>query len=138
MLSFAAPDVRSTLGITREEWGLVTGLTRMGVMVSFLFLLFADRIGRRTVMMITIIGFAVANGMTAFVTTKETFILAQFVARIFLTAEYALAVIMIGEEFPARSRGRAIAILTSLSTAGVMLMAKVQPYILIAEGEEGG
>jgi len=119
MLSFAAPDVRATLGISRDEWGFVSGLTRMGVMVSFLFLLSADRFGRRTVMMITISGFAIANGLTAFVTTKESFIVAQFFARIFLTAEYALAVIMIGEEYPARLRGRAIA-------------------ILIAEGETGG
>jgi len=138
MLSFAAPDVRATLGITREEWGMVSGLTRMGVMVSFLFLLSADRFGRRTVMMITIVGFATANGLTAFVTTKEGFIVAQFMARIFLTAEYALAVIMIGEEYPARLRGRAIAILTSLATVGVMLMAKIQPYVLIPEGEKGG
>jgi len=138
MFSFAAPDVRDTLGISRDEWGLVSGLTRMGVMVSFLFLLSADRLGRRLVMMITICGFAVANGLTAFVTTKESFIIAQFFARIFLTAEYALAVIMIGEEYPARFRGRAIAILTSLSTVGVMLMAKVQPHVLLEEGETGG
>ena len=44
---------------------------------------------------------------------------------------------MIGEEFPARLRGRAIAILTSLATVGVMLMAKVQPYVLVPEGAEG-
>ena len=138
MLSFAAPDVRATLGISRDEWGMVSGLTRMGVMVSFLFLLSADRFGRRNVMMVTICGFAIANGMTAFVTSKEGFIVAQFMARIFLTAEYALAVIMIGEEYPARLRGRAIAILTSLATVGVMVMAKIQPYVLIAEGEKGG
>jgi len=138
MLSFTAPDVRATLGISRDEWGMVSGFTRMGVMVSFLFLISADRFGRRSVMMITICGFAIANGLTAFVTTKESFILAQFFARIFLTAEYALAVIMIGEEYPARLRGRAIAILTSLSTVGVMLMAKVQPHVLIGEDEEGG
>ncbi|MDG2334772.1 MAG: MFS transporter [Myxococcota bacterium] len=138
MLSFAAPDVRATLGISRDEWGMVSGLTRMGVMVSFVFLLSADHLGRRTVMMITIVGFAVANGLTAFVTSTEGFVIAQFFARIFLTAEYALAVIMIGEEYPARLRGRAIAVLTSLSTAGVMLMAKVQPYVLVPEGEDGG
>ncbi|MCS5637984.1 MAG: MFS transporter [Myxococcota bacterium] len=138
MFSFAAPDVRETLGISRNEWGMVSGLTRMGVMVSFLFLLSADRLGRRMVMMVTISGFAIANGLTAFVTTKEGFIVAQFFARIFLTAEYALAVIMIGEEYPARFRGRAIAILTSLSTVGVMLMAKIQPHVLIQKGETGG
>ena len=66
MLSFAAPDVRATLGISRDEWGMVSGLTRMGVMVSFIFLLSADRFGRRSVMMITVCGFAIANGPVSY------------------------------------------------------------------------
>jgi len=45
-------------------------------------------------------------------------------------------VIMVGEEFPARLRGRAIAVLISLATVGVMLMAKLQPYVLLPEGAE--
>jgi putative MFS transporter len=45
---------------------------------------------------------------------------------------------MAGEEFPARFRGRAIAILTSLATVGVMVMAKgIQPFVLLPEGAEG-
>jgi len=138
MLSFAAPDVRASLDISLDEWGFISGLTRMGVLVSFLFMLAADRVGRRFIMMVTVAGFALANGLTAFVETKAEFVIAQFFARLFLTAEYALAVIMIGEEYPARLRGRAIAILTSLATVGVMIMAKVQPFILIPEGEQGG
>jgi putative MFS transporter len=138
MFSFAAPDVRSTLGISREQWGIVSGITRIGVMASFLFMMSADRIGRRNVMMLTIVGFAIANGATAFVTTPVGFIAAQFVARLFLTAEYALAIIMISEEYPARLRGRAIAILTSLATIGVMMLARVQAFILLEPGEEGG
>ena len=58
------------------------------------------------------IGFAVFNGLTAFVTDKYQFALCQLLSRLFLNAEYSLAVIMAGEEFPARYRGRAIAILT--------------------------
>ena len=138
MLSFAAPDVRTSLGISLEEWGFISGLTRMGVLASFLFMMTADRMGRRFIMMVTVAGFAVANGLTAFVETKSGFVTAQFFARLFLTAEYALAVIMIGEEYPTRLRGRAIAILPSLSTVGVMIMAKVQPFILIPDGEQGG
>jgi MFS transporter, putative metabolite:H+ symporter len=136
MLGFAAPDVRKSLGIGVGEWGTVVGLTRLGVMASFLFLFFADRIGRRWVMMGTIVGFTLANFATAFVTTTAQFIVAQFVARLFLSAELSLAIIMVSEEFPSRLRGRAIAILTSLATAGVMLMARVQPYVLLTEGAE--
>ena len=37
MLSFAAPDVRKSLGISLENWGFISGLTRMGVLASFLY-----------------------------------------------------------------------------------------------------
>lgn len=134
LLSFAAPEVRESLDISRPEWGYITSFTRLGVMASFFFLVSADRFGRRNLMMVTVIGFAVFNGLTAFATTKQEFVVCQMLARLFLTAEYALAVIVIGEEYPARYRGRAIAILTSLATVGVMAMAKLQPYVLLEPG----
>ncbi len=138
MLSFAAPESRRTLGIDLSEWGFINSFIRVGVWASFLFMLQADRFGRRNLMMLTIVGFAVFNGLTALVTDKTQFMACQFLARLFLTAEYSLAVIMAGEEFPARHRGRAIAILTSLATVGVMVMAKgVQPFVLLPEGAEG-
>jgi putative MFS transporter len=137
MLSFAAPESRRTLEISMSEWGYVNSLIRVGVWASFLFMLYADRLGRRTLMMVTVAGFTIFNGATAFATDKVEFTLFQFLARLFLTAEYSLAVIMAGEEFPARHRGRAIALLTSLATVGVMIMAKgVQPFVLLAEGAE--
>src|SRR4030095_2125221 len=96
--------------------------------------LVADRLGRRALMMVTIVGFTITNGLSGFATTRNEFAVLQMLARVFLTAEYSLAVIMVGEEFPARLRGRAIAILISLATVGVMAMAKLQPYVLRAEG----
>jgi len=136
LIGFAAPDVRADLGISREQWGLVNGVTRTGVMLSFAFLWSADRWGRRRLMTVTVAGFAVFNGLTALATTPAQFVGCQLLARLFLTAEYSLAVIVVGEEFPARYRGRAIAVLTSLATVGVMMMAKLQPHVLIAEGAD--
>ena len=136
MFGFAAPDVRATLGISREQWGFVSGVTRAGVMASFIFLLTADRLGRRTLLMVTVIGFTVFNTLTAFVTTPTQFVLCQMLARLFLTAEYSLAIIVVGEEYPAKLRGRSIAILTSLATIGVMVMAKLQPFVLLSPGDE--
>ncbi len=137
MLGFASPETRANLDISLAEWGFVNGFIRLGVVLSFFFLLYADRWGRRTMMMITVLGFATFTGLTAFVTDKWAFMLCQFGSRLFLTAEYSLAVIMISEEYPARLRGRAIAILTSLATVGVMTIAKTQPYVLLEPGAEG-
>jgi putative MFS transporter len=137
MMGFAAPDVRASLDISRSEWGTVFSITRLGMVASFFFLLFADRFGRRNLMMLTVLGFALCTGLTTLAQNKVEFIVYQTLARLFLTAEYALAIIMVGEEFPARLRGRAIAILTSLATVGVVVMAKVQPYVLLEEGAPG-
>ncbi len=69
--------------------------------------------------------------------TKLEFTLWQTLARLFLTAQYGLAIIMAGEELPASLRARGITILTGLATVGTVTMAKVQPFFLLVtkEGE---
>jgi putative MFS transporter len=137
MMTLAAPDVRATFGISRSEWSNLFAICRVGMIASFFFLLQADRYGRRAVMMFTVAGFTIATGATALADDKVEFTICQTFARLFLTSEYALAIIMVGEEFPARWRGRAIAILTSLATLGVVAMAKLQPWILLEDGAPG-
>jgi putative MFS transporter len=137
MLTVAAPDVRETLDISVGQWGYLFAFTRLGMIASFFLLLAADRVGRRRLLMWTIVGFAIANAAAGFSTGKLEFAVWQLVARVFLTAEYALAVIVVGEEFPARRRGLAIAILTSFATLGVMIIAKLQPYILLVDCASG-
>src|SRR6266545_3753271 len=137
MLTVAAPDARETLHISLSEWGVVFGLARLGVIASFFFLLFADWWGRRSLMLATIVGFVIFNSLIAFATDKVQFTVYQFLARLFLGAEYSLAIIMIGEEFPARLRGRAIAILTSFATIGVMIVAVMHSYVLLGQCTAG-
>jgi putative MFS transporter len=86
---------------------------------------------------VTVLGFGAVTGLTTLARDPVEFTALQTLARFFLLAEYALAVIVIGEEFPARLRGRAIGLLTAFSTIGVMVMAKVQPFVLLAPGAEG-
>jgi MFS transporter, putative metabolite:H+ symporter len=131
MLTIAAPEARASLGISLEQWSYVFAFTRLGMIGSFVFLLFADRFGRRALMMVTIVGFAFFNLVSGLADDMYEFALCQFFARVFLTAEYALAVIMVGEEFPARLRGLAIALLTSFATLGVMIIAKLSPWLLL-------
>jgi putative MFS transporter len=137
MMSLAAADVRAGLGISREAWGAIFSITRVGIVASFFLLLFADRFGRRLLLFVTVLGFGAVTGLTALARDPLEFTALQTLARFFLQAEYALAVIVVGEEFPARLRGRAIGLLTAFATIGVMVMAKVQPFVLLAPGAEG-
>ena len=95
MLTIAAPEARASLGISLEQWSYVFAFTRLGMIGSFVFLLFADRFGRRALMMVTIVGFAFFNLVSGLANDMYEFALCQFFARVFLTAEYALAVIML-------------------------------------------
>jgi putative MFS transporter len=137
MLGLAAPDVRADLGIERSQWGVLYSVTRVGMVLSFVLLLFADRFGRRALLLTTVIGFAIATGATSVASSPWEFAFWQFLARLFLTAEYALAVIAIGEEFPAHLRGRAVSLLTSFASLGTVAMAKVQPFLLLQPGAPG-
>jgi putative MFS transporter len=131
MLTLASRDVMTTLGISTSEWGTLYMWTRAGIVGSFFFLMSADRFGRKPLLILTVAGFALTSGATAFVETKLEFTLLQTLARLFLTAQYGLAIIMAGEELPATLRARGITILTSLATVGTLTMAKVQPFFLL-------
>jgi len=131
MFTLASRDVMTTLDISVAEWGTFYTVTRIGVLGSFFFLMGADRFGRKPLLLISVLGFALASGATSFVTTKTEFVLWQTLARLFLTAQYGLAIIIAGEELPAALRARGITVLTSLANVGTVAMAKVQPYFLL-------
>ena len=131
MLTLASVDVRATLHIGLDEWGTLYAITRAGMIASFFFLMCADRFGRKNLLLITVAGFAIATAATAFVQTKFEFMLWQTLARLFLTAQYGLAIIIAGEELPARLRGTGITILTGFATVGTVAMAKTSPFFLL-------
>jgi MFS family permease len=137
MLTLASVDVRATLHIGLDEWGTLYAITRGGMIASFFFLMCADRFGRRTLLLLTVAGFALATGATAFVQTKFQFAVCQTIARLFLTAQYGLAVIIASEELPAKLRGTGITVLTGFATVGTVAMAKASPFFLLIGNAEG-
>ena len=137
MLTLASVDVRATLHIGLDEWGTLYAITRAGMIASFFFLMCADRFGRRTLLLLTVAGFSLATAATAFVQTKLQFTVWQTVARLFLTAQYGLAIIIAGEELPAKLRGTGITILTGFATVGTVAMAKTSPFFLLLADAQG-
>jgi MFS transporter, putative metabolite:H+ symporter len=133
MLTLASVDVRRTLDISTAEWGTIYMITRFGVVGSFFFLMCADRFGRKPIMLLSVAGFAITSGATALAQSTFEFTLWQTLARLFLTAQYGLAIIMAGEELPASLRARGITVLTGLANVGTVAMAKVQPFFLLIE-----
>jgi putative MFS transporter len=130
ILAAVAPAVQSQYGLTHGDWGLVNTVIRLGAVVSFFMLIFADRYGRRLVITLTIVGYALCTGLTAASGSVSAFTTWQFAARIFLAGEFALALIIIGEEYPTRWRSVGISLLTGMGALGTIFSFLAAGYVL--------
>jgi MFS transporter, putative metabolite:H+ symporter len=120
ILSTVAPIIQQLHGLNNTQWGLVNLIIRVGAVVSFFILIMADRFGRRPVITLTVLGYALFTGLTGLARSIEAFTAWQFCARIFLAAEFALALIIIGEEYPTRWRGFGISLLGGIGALGTI------------------
>jgi len=99
----------------------------LGAACGFLPLRFADRFGRRPLLLLSIAGYASLCLATAFTRTLAEFTLCQFFARMFMVTEVALAYVMLSEEMPAERRGRLNGLLGAFASAGAILTSLLLP-----------
>ncbi len=130
ILSTVAPIIQETNGLSNTQWGLVNMVIRIGAVSSFFVLSLADRYGRRPMITISVLGYAVFTGLTGFSRSIEVFTFYQFCARIFLAAEFALALIIIGEEYPTRWRSVGISMLAGVGALGTIAAFVTARYVL--------
>jgi putative MFS transporter len=113
------PDIAHTFGMDDAAIGMMASIVRIGGMLSFFFVMLADRLGRKPILSLTVVCYTVLTLLTALSSGVGTFTLFQSAAQIFLAAEFGVAVTMISEEFPDDSRGRAIAGIHMVAFLGV-------------------
>ncbi len=118
ILQLALPHIRESLGITEGQIGSYVGAIQLGALLSFILALAADRWGRRNILIAVVLGYTLLTGATAFVASSEAFVVLQFLAKAFITAELLIAAVIIAEEFPATERGWGVGALLALSTLG--------------------
>jgi putative MFS transporter len=92
-------------------------------------MLASDWLGRRRLLIFTVLAYTAFTGATAFATTVAAFTALQFLARVFITAEVLLAAVIIAEEFPPDARGWGIGALVALSGYGFALAALLFAFI---------
>lgn len=118
ILGLALPLIGREFHLGASALGIVASIVFGGSFGVLVLLPMADRFGRRPVLAITIVGYTVATAATAFSHGVVDFVAYQFVARIFLGAEYALAAIVLVESLPVERRGRALGVVSSMSALG--------------------
>ncbi|MGH2635675.1 MAG: MFS transporter [Actinomycetota bacterium] len=118
VLSFVLSLVLGDLGGSETQAGWIRAIIGLGTAVAFVLAAQADRIGRKRLLLITILGYAASSLLTAVSPNLVFLTAAQFLAQVFLGAEWAVAITMVVEDFPMRERGRTLGIVTSMNTLG--------------------
>jgi MFS family permease len=118
LLTASLLQIQTDLAIPEAEIGVVVAVVRAGAIPSLLLAVLADRRGRRRLLLATILGFTLCTILTALAQTPVQFATFQCLARMFVTAEELLAVVVIAEEFEARRRGFALGVLAALGSLG--------------------
>ena len=124
------PNLRLDMGLSEATAGMMLTIINLGTVVAYLLIRLADKIGRKTVMTMTILGFTMFTFLTGFTTEKYTFTICQLLARVFLIAEWAISMVIAAEEFPAARRGMVIGVIQASTSLGGIVCAGVVPMLL--------
>lgn len=129
-LSQLLPNIRRDLGLSPKEAGLMVSVIGIGAVLAYLLIRQADHWGRRRVLSITIVGYALSSFLSGLMPSAPGFALCQLAARAFLFSEYAVAAIYAAEEFPAERRGSFIGMLQVVNIIGGVVCAGIIPRLL--------
>jgi putative MFS transporter len=125
LLKYLAED----FALAKADLGDFAGTIRLGTLPAFFLIPFADRIGRRRMFLISIVGLSVGTFMTAFSQSAMQFVACQIVARSFIITASAVAYVIVTEEFPAAHRGWGIGMLGAVAATGFGASALLFAFI---------
>jgi putative MFS transporter len=118
LLSLLLVQIQADLAIPEAQLGFIGSAVRLGTLPAIAWMLLADRIGRRRVLLVTICGYTLFTAATAFAPSHHSLVAFQCLARMFMAAEFMLALVVVVEEFRPSHRGFGIGVLGTLAALG--------------------
>jgi putative MFS transporter len=127
LASLMLPQLGAEFGASQAELFDTLATLGLGALFGFVPLRFADRFGRRPLLLVSIGCYTVLCLATAATRTLGEFTFCQFFARMFMVTEVALAYVVLSEEMPAERRGRLNGMLGAFASAGAVVPALLLP-----------
>ena len=126
--ALAAPD---QFNLSPQEMGWIGSVNSIGMAVgAFVFGIFADRIGRKKIFILTLVMFSLASGLSALTTTLAAFLVLRFFVGMGLGGELPVASTLVSESVEAHERGRIVVLLESFWAAGWLIAAIISYFII--------
>jgi MFS transporter, putative metabolite:H+ symporter len=126
-LTQVLPHLRSEFTLSHGQASALLGFVNLGTVLAYVLVGKADRFGRRQILTITILGYALFSALSGLAPNVFVFGLCQLLARIFLIGEWALSMVVAAEEFPAKRRGFALGAIGAMAGLGSVLCVVVVP-----------
>lgn len=131
MISFVVAALAKEWALEPEQIGLLTSINSVGMAVGAAAAgILADRFGRKSVLLWTLLIFSAASGLSAFATGFGILCVLRFVAGFGLGGELPVASTLVSESMPAKERGRAVVLLESFWAVGWILSALIAYFII--------
>ncbi|MFT3691020.1 MFS transporter [Paenirhodobacter sp.] len=136
-IGFSAPSIAAAFGITVPE-ALSTGtFFFVGMLIgAFVFGRLADRIGRRPVLMISVVIDALCGAASAFAPDLQWLIVLRFLTGIGVGGTLPVDYTMMAEFLPSARRGRWLVLLESFWAVGTILLAVLALYAASQHGHD--
>ena len=125
LLGLALKQIKNALRIPNASIGSMLSIVTLGQLPALLITPLADRYGRRTLLLYTVIAYTVFTALTALTWNAPSFVAMRFLAVMFSAAEGSVALVILVEEVDAGVRGWAVGMLAALSSVGYGVAALV-------------
>jgi len=131
MISFVVAALAKEWNLGPEQVGLLTSINSVGMAVGAAAAgIMADRFGRKSVLLWTLLIFSLASGLSAFATGFAVLCALRFVTGFGLGGELPVASTLVSESMPVQERGRAVVLLESFWAVGWIASALIAFFII--------
>lgn len=135
ILSFVIVALANEWALTPGQMGWIGSVNSIGMAVGALvFGIFADRVGRKNIFIITLVLFSVASGLSALSTSLAIFLIFRFFVGMGLGGELPVASTLVSESVEAKERGRVVVLLESFWAAGWLIAAIISYFVIPEHG----
>ncbi|AMR05439.1 MULTISPECIES: MFS transporter [Bacillus] len=137
MLSFVMVALQKDWGLTSQEMGWIGSINSIGMAVgALIFGILSDKIGRKSVFIITLLLFSIGSGLTALTTTLAMFLVLRFLIGMGLGGELPVASTLVSESVEAHERGKIVVLLESFWAGGWLIAALISYFVIPKYGWE--
>jgi benzoate transport len=137
-MAVVAADVQTELGLSADRLGWIFSFALAGMMAGAMLLApLSDIVGRRTLIIASVVLVGVSILLTANATTLAEFTLLRFVSGLGAGAMLACQATLAAEYSPEKYRAAAVAVVTSGYPLGAMLTSVVAGYVMPDYGWRG-